>query len=165
MKKSIIILTLLLSACANLSGPKEKPLLYAANLHGDHAALAHCVVNRLHADSRWFMRILHYKFWIYPDVETSEIYAYDTRFLPGIYPSNSPTNPDAVLDYVDPYPEIVPYAHKSVDSGGTGMGTGAAKFVLTLKQTDETTTHATLKGDKFLGGITLEFLQTCVTLG
>jgi hypothetical protein len=156
MKKSIIILTLLLSACANLSGPKEKPLLYAANLHGDHAALAHCVVNMLHADSRWFMRILHYKFWIYPDVESSEIYAYDTRFLPGIYPSNSPTNPDAVLDYVDPYPEIVPYAHKPAD-------TGAEKFVFTLKQTDEMATHATLKGDKFLGGITWDFLQTCMT--
>ena len=159
MNKSIIILILLLSACTNLSGPKENPLLYTENLHGDHSALAHCVVNMLHADPRWFMRILHYKFWIYPDITTSEVYAYDTRFLPGIYPSNSPRNPDAVLDYADPFPEIVPHTHKPVDTNAK-----AIKFVLSLKQTDAMATHATISGDKFVGGITWKFLQACVAL-
>lgn len=155
IKKSIIFLMLLLSACAQLSEPKEKPLLHEAELRGDYTALAHCVVNQLRADPRQFMRMLHYRLRIYPDIVTTDIYAYDTRFMPGIYPSNSPNNPDAVLDYMDTDPEILPGLREPVSTDLKH------KFVLITKKKHENAATVTIKGDKFLGDIAWGFLQSC----
>ncbi len=157
MIKLIIIFALLLSACTNLSGNKEKPLLYEAKINGDYASIAQCVTNKLHTDTRWFMRLLQYQFRLYPEIETAEIYAYDTRFIPGIYASNSPTNPDAVLDYVNPNPTILSDSPKPVYPELT------YNFVLNIKKIRDLEVYATLHGNKYVGTITWKYLQTCKT--
>ena len=160
MKILIVFLTVFfIAACANLIDSKEKPQLYEEKLAGEHSTLASCVVNKLQSDSRWFMRILQFRNRKYPDIGASEIYALDTRYLHNIYPSNSPSNPDAVLDYVDPNPEILPYARSNVYTGPVYA------FVLMLKKIDTITVNATLKGDEYVGGIAWKILHSCVTSG
>lgn len=106
-----------ISACANLIDSKEKPQLYEEKVAGEHSVLASCVFSKLQLDSRSFMRLLQFRNRQYPDINASEILALDTRYLPNMVASYSPTNPDAVLIYEDPTPEILPYAHRSKDNG------------------------------------------------
>ena len=157
MKTWILILTVLfLTACANLVDLTEKPLIYEEKFTGNHSTLASCVVSRLHADTRSFMRILQFKYRQYPAIEASEIYAQDTRYMHNIYARTSPTNPDAVLDYIDPNPEILPHAQGTVYTGPLYA------FVLMIRKIDDTTVSATLKGDQYTGGIAWQMMKTCM---
>ncbi|MDV6345375.1 hypothetical protein [Nitrosomonas sp. Is37] len=155
MKKLIVILVVFLAACASVRGPKEQPWIYEEPLAGNHVDLARCVVARLQADSRWSIRMLQFRNRLYQDIDASEIYGYDTRFLPGIYARNSPTNPDAVYDYVAPNPEIRSSGQGSVDTGPVYA------FALMIKKIDDSRVMATLKGNKHVGGIAWQHLQTC----
>lgn len=157
MKKSIVVLAILLSACAGVGTIKDKPQLYAGKFKGNHPSLARCVVDRMQADSRWVIRELQYKMWLYPDIEASEIYAYALSAIPDMYARNSPLNPDAVVSYAKPAPEIRAYT----DSAYTGP---VYAFVLLIKKTDDATVVATLKGDKYEGRIAWESLQACAAL-
>jgi len=85
----------------------------------------------------------------------SEIRAFDTRYLANIYPSNSPTNPDAVVNPASPNPEILPYAHRNMKNETVHA------FILTLTKLDNAMVNANLKGDQFLGDIAWEALQSC----
>ncbi|GJL75992.1 hypothetical protein [Nitrosomonas sp.] len=159
MKNRLIIVTILtasLAACAGINS-KDKPLRYEETINGNHIDVARCVAGKLNADVRKLMQLYHYIFRIYPDIETSQIYAYDTRFLPYIYSSNSPQNPDAIREYTNTKPEILPDAKKVI----------AAEyiygFVLTIRNTGSTTSVATMKGDKYVSGIAWDYLQRCAT--
>ncbi len=146
-----------LLACTHLIDSKEKPQLYEERLAGEHSMLASCVVNKLQSDSRSFMRILLFRNRKYSDVEASEIHAFDTRYLPNIVASYSPTNPDAVLIYSRPITETLPYARRGINNESAYM------FALMLKKIDDTVVNATLTGDQYLGNIAWKILQTCVT--
>lgn len=159
MKKAIAILAILLSACAGLSGSKEKPWIYEEPMAGNHSVLARCVVSRLQSDSRWSIRMLQFGNRHYPDIDASEIYAYDRRFLPGVFARNSPTNPDVVFDYADPGLEALSYGQRGTD---TGL---AYVFALMIKKIDDGSVMATLKGNKHAGGIAWEYLQACAQVG
>ena len=151
----VTIIVLLLSACAGTLNTKEKPLRYETTLHGEHVQLARCVVGRVSADPRTFMRIFHYKSRIYPDIAATEIHAYDTRFLPYVYASNSPQNPDAIRDYFSPSPEVM-------DNTQTLIGAEYIYgFAFTLQQVDENTVAVALKGNRFVGSIAWDYLQGC----
>lgn len=160
MKHSTIIATLLvllLSACAGTINTKEKPVLHDTILQGEHTQLASCVVKQLSADTRMFMRMFHYKSRVYPDLAATEIHAYDTRFLPYVYASNSPQNPDAIRDYVTPSPEVMTNTKSLV---------GAEyiyEFAFTLRQTDENKVAVLLKGNSYVGGIAWNYLLNCTT--
>ncbi|SFM69684.1 hypothetical protein [Nitrosomonas communis] len=154
-KKMIVIMIVFLTACASIRGPKEQPWIYEEPIAGNHADLARCVVARLQADSRWSIRMLQFSNRLYQDIDASEIYAYDTRFLPGIFARNSPTNPDAVFDYVAPNPEIRSYHQGSADVEP------AYAFVLMIKKIDDNRGIATLKGNKHVGSIAWQHLKTC----
>lgn len=145
-----------LSACASFIDSKEKPQRYEEKLAGEHSALASCVFSKLQLDSRSFMRMLQFRNRQYPDVNASEILALDTRYLPNMIATYSPTNPDAVLIYGGPNPEILPYAHRNKGNESVYA------FVLMLKKMDDTTVDATLKGDQYLGDIAWRMLQACV---
>jgi hypothetical protein len=155
MKKFIVISAIVLSACMSAGGSKEKPLLYEDNLVGNHSNLARCVVDRLQADSRWPIRMLRFSNRMYPEVNTSGVYAYDIRLLPGTYARNSPTNPDAVLEYSDPYPEV--HFH---DENDMYIGPDYV-FALKIRRIDDTHVMATLRGNQHVGGIAWESLQAC----
>lgn len=156
MKKSIVIIAMLLTGCASVGSVKDKPQLYDGKLQGNHASLARCVVDRLQADSRWVISSLQYKMWEYPDIAASEIYAHALHSIPDMYARNSPTNPDAVIDYSAPQPVIRAYAQ----SAYTGP---EYAFTLLLKRTDNATVLATLKGNKYEGRIAWESLQACAS--
>lgn len=156
MKKSIVVLLVFLSACASISGSKEKPRIYEEQMAGNHALLAHCVVKRLRSDSRWSLRLLQFSNRLYPDIDTSEIYAHDVRFLPGIYARNSPTNPDAVFDYAGPNPEIRSHDQRSPNTEPPYA------FALMIRQIDNASVMATLRGSRYAGDIAWEHLQKCV---
>ena len=119
--------------------------------------LASCVVSKLQSDSRSFMRILLFRNRKYSDVEASEIHAFDTRYLPNMVATYSPTNPDAVLIYSRPITETLPYARRDINNESVYA------FALMLKKIDDTMVNATLKGDQYLGNIAWKTLQTCVT--
>lgn len=102
------------------------------------------VTNKLQSDSRSFMRILQFRNRKFSDRDISEIRAFDTRYLANIYPSNSPTNPDAVVNPASPNPEILPYAHRNMKNETVHA------FILTLTKLDDATVNANLKGDQFL---------------
>ncbi|WP_430232827.1 hypothetical protein [Nitrosomonas communis] len=155
-KRMIVILVLILAACTSIRGPKEQPWIYEEPIAGNHVDLARCVVARLQADSRWSIRMLQFSNRLYQDIDASAIYAYDTRFLPGIFARNSPTNPDAVFEYVAPNPGIRSYHQDSAEVEP------AYAFVLMIKNMSDNRTMATLKGNKHVGGIAWQHLQTCV---
>jgi hypothetical protein len=146
---------LLLSACTGLIQSGDKPLRHEATIAGNPAALAGCVVKQLNADSRPFMQIYHYKFQLYPAIESSRVFAYDTRFLPYIYPSNSPQNPDAVRDYISAEPEILTDVKEVMDAEYVYA------FALTIKKNDSATSVATLKGNPYVSSIAWHYLTTC----
>lgn len=145
-----------LSACAHLIDSTEQPQRYEEKLAGEHSALARCVTHKLQSDGRAFMRFLQFRNRQYPEGHTSEIDAVDSRYVPHMIATYSPSNPDAVLIYGDSNPEMMPYAERSKHSGS------ADAFTLMLRQIDHTTVHATLKGEKYLGDIAWKILQTCV---
>ena len=149
-------MAMLLTGCASIGSVKDKPQLYDSKFQGNHSSLARCVVDRLQADSRWVINSLQYKMWEYPDIEASEIYAHALHSLPEMYARISPTNPDAVINYSAPQPEIRAYAQ----SAYTGP---EYAFVLLLKRTDAATVLATLKGNKYEGRIAWENLQACAS--
>ena len=146
-----------LLSCAHFVDSKEKPQLYEERLAGEHSMLASCVVDKLQSDSRSFMRILLFRNRKYSDVGASEIHAFDTRYLPNMVASYSPTNPDAVLIYSGPITETLPHTRRGIDNES------AYTFALMLKKIDDTVVNATLTGDQYLGNIAWKILQTCVT--
>ncbi len=151
----VTIFTLLFSACASVMRSDNTPLLFEESFNGTYTTLAHCVVKNLYADSRPFMQLYHYKTQIYPAIDTVRIFAYDTRFLPYIYPSNSPQNPDAVRDYISAEAEILYDVQQVMEAEY------ANAFVLTIKKTATVTSYATIKGNSYIGGIAWNYLQAC----
>ncbi len=147
----------LLSACAGV-GLKEKTETHGAKFTGDHAALARCVTGKLQSDSRWMIRALQYDVRRYPGLEATEIYAYPAGSLPGTYPRNSPSNPDAVISYAPPVAKI----HSSKPNADTNSDVSPGySFALTIKRTDNATVFATLNGKKYEGDIAWEKLKDC----
>ena len=158
MKILIVSFTVFfLSACTHLIDSKEKPQLYEEKLAGEHAILANCVVNKLQADGRSAMRVLQFRNRQYSDADVSEIHALDTRYLPNMIATYSPTNPDAVLIYAGANTETLPYARRNINNESVYA------FALLLEKIDDTTVNATLKGDRYFGDIAWKILQTCVT--
>jgi hypothetical protein len=153
MNKLIVILALLLPACASL-GIKDTTQTYGAKFTGEHSALARCVVAKLQSDSRWLITELGYDVRRYPDIRATEIYAYPFSALPGTYARNWPTNPDAVASYAPPVPKVHAYK-QSADASP------AYSFVLMIKRTDDATVFATLNGKKYQGDIAWEKLKAC----
>ncbi len=147
----------LLSACSSI-GLKEESQSHAAKFTGNHTALARCVVTKLQGDTRWVIRNMQYKVLAYPEIAATEVYAYPLGALPGTYARNSPSNPDAVIRYGAPDPEI--RVHKPETATSQDESTGYS-FVLTLKRTDNTTVVATLNGKKYEGGIAWDKLKSC----
>ena len=147
-----------LSACAHLIDSKEKPQLYEEKLVGEHSVLASCVVNKLQSDSRWSMRVLQFRNRKYSDVDASEIHAFDSRYLPNMVATYSPTNPDAVLIYAGPgtNTETLPYARRNRNNNSVYA------FALLLKKIDDTTVSATLRGDQYVGDMAWKILQSCI---
>lgn len=154
MNKSIVILALLLSACAGFGIFKHKPQIYADKFTGNHASLASCVINKLRSDTRWVINGLGYEVRRYPDIDATEVYAYPLGSLPGTYARNLPTNPDAVGVYADPVPKVRNYV------GSTYTGPDYS-FLLMIKRTDNESVRATLRGDEYEGSIAWENLKAC----
>lgn len=160
MKKFIVILTpllsaCLLSACAGI-GVMEKSQSYGAKFTGNRASLARCVINELRSDSRWIIRGLQYEVRSYQDVEATEIYAYPSGTLPGTYARNSINNPDAVFEPL--IPKV--YAHKP-DTNAHGAASTGYAFIMTIKRTDSATVVATLNGKKYESDIAWDKLKAC----
>lgn len=157
MNKLIVILALLLSACAAL-GIKDKTQTYGAKFTGEHSALARCVVTNLQSDSRWLIREMGYDMRSYPDIRATEIYAYPLNALPGTYARNSLINPDAVVSYGPPVPKVHAYKRSATISPDEGPD---YSFVLMIKRTDDATVFATLNGKKYQSDIAWEALKAC----
>ncbi|WP_394809127.1 hypothetical protein [Nitrosomonas sp.] len=157
MKILIMLLTVFfIVACANLSGSKEKAQLFEENFVGEHSALASCVANKLQSDGRSFMHVLQFRNRQYPDMQASEIHAYDTRYLHNVYSTYAPSNPDAILIYGNPVPEILSAAQRGENDKSVYA------FALMLQTIDDTTVNASLRGDSFMGNIAWKILQLCV---
>jgi hypothetical protein len=144
-----------LSACIHLLDVKEKPVLYEENFTGEYPLLASCVIDKLQSDSRWALRMLQFTNLKFSDADASEIYAFDSRYLPNMVATYSPTNPDAVLINVVPTAVVMPYAQRNIPNNSV--------FALMLEQVNTTTIKATLKGDAYTGAMTWKILQTCIT--
>lgn len=157
MKKLIVVSALSLSACMSSGELKEPPPLHENHFTGDHTGLASCVIERLQADSRWPIRMLRFSSRVEPAGQVSTLYAYDARLLPGTFARNAPTNPDAVPDYSDPYPDM-DFRDKH------GFYTGPRYvFSLRIRQTGDASVTATLRGVTRAGDIAWERLQDCAT--
>ncbi len=144
-----------LAACSHFSAPVEKPQRYAESFAGDHQVLARCVTEKLSSDSRSFMRIMRFSNIMYSDKNASEIYAFDTRYLPGVFASNSPTNPDAIVDFHDATPEVQTYDQRNVNNQNVHA------FALGLEQTDQRSVQAIMRGDSYYSDIAWKMLQSC----
>lgn len=156
MKILIVFLTVFfIAACANLYDSKEKAQLFEEKFVGEHSILASCVANKLQSDGRSFMRVLQIRNRQYPDIHASEIHAYDTRYLHNAYAAYAPSNPDAILIYGNPTPEILSAAQRSENDKYVYA------FALMLQKIDDTTVNASLKGDSFMGNIAWKILQSC----
>ncbi|SER16364.1 hypothetical protein SAMN05421690_101069 [Nitrosomonas sp. Nm51] len=151
----ILILLLLLFACAGLKTTRDKPLRHQATIEGDPVTLARCMMRALNTDTRPSMKLYHYRFRIYPDIAATQIFAYDTRFLPYIYSSNSPQNPDAIRDYIGSGPEVL-RGVREIREAGYRYG-----FVLTMHQTDGASSRAAVKGDSYVSGIAWNHILSC----
>lgn len=149
-----------LVACAHFPQPigTDNAHMQEENLSGEHAALASCAVGKLQSDGRSFMRVLQFRNRSIPDTGVSEIHAFDRRYLPNVYATSSPLNPDAVLEPLDSNPETLPYIRRNKN------GEPIYAFALILRQIDDRTVHATLKGDQFMGSQAWKILQWCVSL-
>ncbi len=156
-KRMMFFVALLLSACASLIDSRDKPQLFEEKLAGEHATLAACVAGKLQSDGRSFMRMLQIRNRHYPDLETSEIHAYDTRYLHNVYAAYAPSNPDGILFYGEPVAEVSSAAQRAENDRSIYA------FVLTLRKSDDKTVNATLKGEPFTGKIAWQILQRCTT--
>ena len=67
----------------------------------------------------------------------------------------APSNPDAILIYGNPVPEILSAAQRSENDKYVYA------FALMLQKIDDTTLNASLKGDLFMGNIAWKILQSC----
>lgn len=146
-----------LTGCVNLSGPEVNIQLFEQDLNGKHAALAGCVAHQLQRDGRGVLRLLQIRNRQYPGIGTSEIYAYDTRYLRNVYAAYAPSNPDGILLYGEPAVEVLPVSQRDQSDQQ------ASVFVLTLRQIDDDTVIASLKGDSLVGPVAWELLQRCST--
>ncbi len=154
INKSIIVLALFLVACAT-TAPKEKPKIFEDQLAGSYSKVARCTIAKLRAEGNWALRSLQFNLKHYKDIEASEVFAYDIRFLPGVFARNSPANPDAVFDYIDPNPSIATYERRL-----TNILPGYA-FALLIKKNDDSTVNATLEGEMRSGEIAWKHLLEC----
>jgi hypothetical protein len=154
MKKSILLFAILLTGCASINTVKDKPQLYNGKFDGVHTRLSHCIVNKLRSDSRWVINSQQFKMWEYPDIATSEVYAYALHALPEMFARISPLNPDAVFDNSPPQSVI------SMDADGPYVGPEYS-FTLLLKQVNNSSVTAILKGEKYEGRIAWEGLLKC----
>ena len=156
-KSSIVLvlaLALFLVACVNTAS-KEKPKIFEDQLAGSHSNLARCTIAKLRAEGNWALRSLQFNLKHYTDIEASEIFAYDIRSLPGVFARNSPANPDAVFDYIDPNPGITTYEQRQ-----TNIFPGYA-FALLIKKNDDSTVSAALEGEARSGEIAWKHLLEC----
>jgi hypothetical protein len=154
MKKSILLIAILLAGCAGIKTVKDKPQLYNGKFDGVHTRLSHCIVNKLRSDTRWVINSQQFKIWEYPEIATSEVYAYALHALPEMYSRISPLNPDAIFDYSPPQAVIRTY------SNGPYVGPEYS-FTLLLKQANSSTVTAILKGEMYEGRIAWDGLLTC----
>lgn len=154
MKKSILLIAILLTGCAGINTVKDKPQLYNGKFDGVHTRLSHCIVNKLRSDSRWVINSQQFKMWEYPDIAASEVYAYGLHALPEMFARISPLNPDAVFDNSPPQPVIRTYAD------GPYVGPEYS-FTLLLKQVDNSSVATILKGERYEGRIAWEGLLKC----
>ncbi len=145
------------SACVHRISPQENPQLYEENFVGEHLVLANCLAGKLQSNSGWSLRTLQFKNRRYVDVDASEVFAFDTRYLPNIVAANSPSNPDAVIVDVAPDVEVLQYAHRNIHNE-----VAYTAFTILIQKTDDAMVIATLKGDRYLGGIAWKILKVCV---
>ncbi|MGV8712320.1 MAG: hypothetical protein ACWA6R_07210 [Nitrosomonas sp.] len=159
MKNFIARLALFfLTACAGqfpLTEPTGNLQTHEENLPADHAVLARCALTSLQSDARPFMRVLQFRVRTNPIIPITEIHAFDLRYLPNVYATNSPTNPDAVVVPIDTNPEALPYTPRNK------KGEPVYAFALTLEQIDATTVRASLKGDPYLARSVWDMLSKC----
>lgn len=154
INKFLPVLALFLVACASTTS-KETPKIFEDQLAGNYSNLARCTIAKLRAEGNWALRSLQFNLKHYTDVEASEIFAYDIRSLPGVFARNSPANPDAVFDYIDPNPGITTYEQRQ-----TNIFPGYA-FALLIKKNDDSTVNATLEGEARSGEIAWKHLHEC----
>lgn len=150
----ILVLALTLVACTS-TAPKEKPKIFEDKLAGSYSNLARCTIAKLRTEGNWALRSLQFNLKHYADIEASEVFAYDIRSLPGVFARNSPANPDAVFDYIDPNPGITTYEQRLAN-----ILPGYA-FALLIKKNDESTVSASLEGEARSGEIAWKHLLEC----
>lgn len=151
---SVSVCVLFLSACMGTMHSRDKPLRYDEAVNGNPVDLMRCVIQKLYADSRPSIQLYHYKSRHYPAIETAQVLAYDTRFLPYIYASNSPQNPDGIRDYISAEPEILP-------DDQVKDAEYVYAFALTIKKSDKTTSAVTLRGNPYISTVAWDYLKTC----
>lgn len=145
-----------MSSCTNFYNAKERSERFEDQFAGEHSALAGCVATRLQSDGRSFLRPLQFRIRQYPDIHAAEIHAYDTRYMQNAYSTYAPSNPDAILIYGNPVPEILSATQRNENDKSVYA------FALMLQQIDDTTVSASLRGDPFMGNIAWKILQSCV---
>ena len=141
-----------LTTCANPNLHRHQE-----NILGEHTTLGKCSLHTLQSDARSFMRVLQFRMRTDPEARVSEIHAFDLRYLPNVYATNSPTNPDAVAVTIETDPETLPYSPRNQS------GEPIYAFALTLKQIDDITMYAALKGDPYLSNIAWNILRDCAS--
>lgn len=149
-----------LAACANpLPFWAANPDLHRheENILGEHTTLGKCSLHQLQSDARSFMRILQFRMRADPATHVAEIHAFDLRYLPNVYATNSPTNPDAVAVTIETDPENLPYSPRNQS------GEPVYAFTMTLRQIDDQTVHAAIKGDPYLSNVAWDILKHCVS--
>jgi hypothetical protein len=157
MKVGIAVMAaVLMSSCVNFYAVEKRSARFEDRFSGEHSALAECVAIRLQSDGRSFLRPLQFRIRQYPDIHSSEIHAYDTRYLQNAYSTYAPSNPDAILIYGNPVPEILSATQRNPNDKSVYA------FALMLQQSDDTTVNASLRGDPFMGNIAWKILQSCV---
>ncbi len=156
MRVALVGLALcIISACANLVDSNTRPEQFEEQLAGEHAALASCVTNKLQSDGRSYLRPLQFRSRQYPDIEASEIHAYDTRYQQNAIATYSPSNPDAIFIYAHTEPQIQSCTQRRDNDKA------AYAFALLLKKIDSHTVQASLRGDAFIGNIAWKILHSC----
>lgn len=145
------------SACVHRISPLDKPHLYEENFVGEHLVIANCLAGKLQSNSGWALRTLQFKNRRYVDVDASEVFAFDTRYLPNIVAAYSPANPDAVIVDVVPDVEVLPYAHRNIHDEAV-----YTVFAILIQKIDDAMVNATLRGDQYQGDIAWKILKGCV---
>lgn len=157
MKIGIAVMAaVFISSCANFYAVEKRSAHFEDRFSREHSALAECVATRLQSDGRSFLRPLQFRIRQYPDIHASEIHAYDTRYLQNAYSTYAPSNPDAILIYGNPVPEILSATQRNQNDKSVYT------FALMLQQISDTTVSVSLRGDPFMGSIAWKILQSCV---